>query len=294
MRTATRAGAIVAAVILAGAAVCWALGSELIRPVNQAIAPPPGFSAERVAIAGRGHAIAGWWLEAGADAPAVLLLHGVRGSRLDMVARAELLQARGFSVLLIDLQGHGETPGKAITFGSAEAHDAEAAIAWLKARLPGRRIGAIGTSMGGAAILLSRQPTGLDAIVIEAVYPRIGRAVENRLRMRAGPLAPLLTPLLLEQLPMRLHIDPADLAPIRSVGSVGAPLLVVAGSRDQHTTLAESEELYAAATQPKQLWVVDGAGHEDFQAYDPTGYQAHVVGFLKAYLQPAPGAAGGQ
>lgn len=280
--------AIAGVVILAGAAICWLLGSELIRPVNRPIPLPPGFSAERVQIPGGSHAIAGWWREADSDAPAVLLLHGVRGSRLDMVVRAELLHEQDFSVLLIDLQGHGETPGEAITFGAAESHDVEAAITWMKSRLPGRRLGAIGTSMGGAAILLARQPTGLDAIVLEAVYPRIGPAVDNRLRARVGALAPLLTPFLLVQLPLRLHINPADLAPIRSIGSVGAPVLVVAGSHDEYTTLAESEELYAAGAEPKQLWVVEGAGHQDLLAYDPRGYQEHVIGFLKRRLRPLP------
>ncbi len=283
-----RLGAIVGVVIVAGAALCWSIGSDLIRPVNRAVTLPPGFLAEQVRIPSSGHAVAGWWL-AGSAAPAVLLLHGVRGSRLDMVARAQLLHEQGFSVLLIDLQGHGETPGEVITFGSSEAHDVEAAIGWLKARLPASRIGAIGTSMGGAAILLARQPTGLDAIVLEAVYPRIGQAVENRLRMRVGPLAPVLSPLLLVQVPLRLHVNLSDLAPITYVGRVGAPVLVVAGSRDQHTTLPESEELYAAAAQPKQLWVVDGASHQDLLAYDPPGYQEHVVAFLNHYLQPAQG-----
>jgi hypothetical protein len=59
---------------------------------------------------------------------------------------------------------------------------------------------------------------------------------------------------------------------------------VVAGSRDQHTTLAESAELFRAAVQPKRLWVVNGARHQDFLAFDPVGYASEVVGFLLEYL----------
>ena len=135
-------------------------------------------------------------------------------------------------------------------------------------------------------MLLGPQPSGFDAVVLEAVYPRVAGAIENRVRIRLGPLAPVLTPLLLLQLQPRLHISPRDLEPIRSIPRLGAPVLVVGGSRDEHTTLAESKELYGAAVQPKRLWVVDGAHHQDFLAVDPSGYASEVIGFLLEYLWP--------
>jgi len=203
-----------------------------------------------------------------------------------MLPRAKLLLGHGFSVLLIDLQGHGETPGMAITLGWRESADVRAALGWLKSVAPSRRIGVIGRSLGGAAVLLGPQPSGFDAIVLEAVYPRVAGAVENRIRIRLGPLAPVLAPLLLVQLQPRLHISPRDLEPIRSISRLGAPVLVVAGSRDQHTTLAESEELFRAGVPPKRLWVVNGARHQDFFAVDPAGYSSEVIGFLREYLRP--------
>jgi len=104
--------------------------------------------------------------------------------------------------------------------------------------------------------------------------------------MRLGPLASILTPLLLIQLYPRLRTSGRDLEPIRSISRLGSPVLVVAGSRDQHTTLAESEELFRAAVQPKRLWVVNGARHQDFLSVDPTGYESEVIGFLREYLRP--------
>ena len=202
-----------------------------------------------------------------------------------MIPRAQLLVAHKFSVLLIDLQAHGETPGDAITLGWRESADVRAALGWLKHTAPSRPIGVIGCSLGGAAILLGLQPTGFDAVVLEAVYPRVARAVENRIRIRLGVMAPVLAPLLLVQLQPRLHISPQDLEPIRSIALLGAPVLVVAGSRDKHTTLAESKELFHEAAEPKRLWIVDGASHQDFLAFDRAGYESHVVGFLLEQLR---------
>jgi alpha-beta hydrolase superfamily lysophospholipase len=277
----------IAATLLLIAVVALVLGSKLGEPQNHAVSLPAGFDAQNVSILGSGHSIAGWWVDRRGESPVVLLLHGVRADRSSMVSRAQLLIRNGFSVLLIDLQAEGETPGEAITLGYRESRDVVAARDWIRSRASGRRIGVIGESMGGASVLLAPQPLGFDAVVLEAVYPRIGRAIENRIRLWLGPLAPVLTPLLLLQLRPRLHISESDLEPIRSIGRLGAPVLVVAGSRDQHTTLAESQELFGAAAEPKQMWIVEGAKHQDFLRYDSKGYEEHVVKFLSRYIQPA-------
>ena len=274
--------------LIAGATTVWLLGSQLVRPANRPVPLPAGFPAQVVSLPGPGHAIAGWWLDQGGHSPVVLLLHSIRADRSSMLSRAKLLSGHGLSVLLIDLQGHGETPGAAITLGSRESADVRAALGWLKRTASGRRVGVIGCSLGGAAVLLGPQPAGFDAVVLEAVYPRVAHAVENRIRIRLGPLAPVLAPLLLAQLPPRLHVWPSDLQPIRSITRLGAPVLVVAGMRDEHTTLAESEELFRAAVPPKRLWVLSGARHEDFLSFDPAGYESEVVGFLVQHLLAAP------
>jgi uncharacterized protein len=273
----------VAFALLLGASA-WILGSKLVAPANHRVRMPADFSAQTVAIPGVGHAIAGWWVDKGEGSPVILLLHAIRADRSTMVSRAQLLMKHGFSVLLIDLQGHGETPGEAITFGVRESADVVAAREWIKHTAPGRKIGVLACSLGGASVLLAPQPSEFDAVVLEAVYPRISRAVENRIRIRLGVLAPVLTPLLLAQLGPRLHIAASDLEPIRSIGRLGSPVLIAAGSKDEHTTLEESQELFDAASTPKSLWIVEGARHQDLLAYDKLGYEEHVVGFLKRTL----------
>jgi hypothetical protein len=138
----------------------------------------------------------------------------------------------------------------------------------------------MGCSLGGASALLAPQPLGVDAVVLEAVYPRLRRAVENRVRLRLGPLTPWVTPLLLWQLTPRLHLQLSDLEPIRSISHLAAPVLIAAGADDQHTTLAETQELFAAASEPKELWIASGAKHQDLLTFDPAGYEAHVLRFL--------------
>lgn len=192
---------LVLGVAICGAGASWWVGDQLVRPVPHAVPLPPDFPVSAVSIPGHDRNVAAWWGDQGEDAPAVVLVHGIRGDRLTMVPRARVLLRHGFSVLLIDLQAHGETPGSAITLGWKEADDVRAALSWLKSRRPATRVGVIGCSLGGAAVVLGPQPSGFDAVVLEAVYPRIETAVEDRIRLRLGPLAPLLAPPLLVQLP---------------------------------------------------------------------------------------------
>ena len=72
--------------------------------------------------------------------------------------------------------------------------------------------------------------------------------------------------------------------PLARLGGVGCPVLVMCGSDDPHTRLAESQRMLAAAAEPKKLVVFGGAEHVDLQAYDEELYAAEVVGFLRTHL----------
>ena len=186
---------------------------------------------------------------------------------------------------MFDFQGHGETPGRSMTFGFLEARDAEAAVRYLKRRLPGERIGVLGTSLGGAAALLGTTSASVDALVLEAVYTTFVEAVENRLVLRFGASGRYLSPLLLWQVRLRLALDPAVLSPIDRIGAVRAPLLLIAGSEDRRVTIAQSRRLYASAPNPKSLWVIDGARHSNFHLYAGRDYERNVLAFFSQHLR---------
>ncbi len=206
-------------------------------------------------------------------------------SRVEMLSRAKFLNAQGYGVFLIDLQGHGETFGDRITFGARESEDVEAAVAFLRKSFPSERIAAIGVSLGAAAIVLASHPLRLDAVVLESLHPTIEESVENRLRLHLGEFGPALSPLLLWQLSFRLGISPGELNPITRVGNLNAPLLLISGTDDRHTTVAETERLFEAARQPKEMWIVPGGGHFNMHAYAGKEYEYRILDFLESYMR---------
>ena len=272
--------------LVAVAGVSWAAGSWIAQPQRHSVGPVPGgWNAQSVEIGSQEGLVRGWYADGKPGRGAVLLLHGVRADRRAMVPRARALHERGYAVLLIDLYAHGESDGDMIGVGPKEAAGIRSALDWMRDRLPSERLGVIGASLGGAGLLLAHQGRPPDAVVLEAVFTSIETAVDNRVRERVGPLAAAVSPLLLGQMPMRLGVAPDQVRPVDHMAQLAAPVLVAGGAEDRYTTQAETEHMFAVAAEPKQLWVVPGAGHVDLYRFAPQAYEAQVFGFLSRYLQ---------
>jgi uncharacterized protein len=272
---------------LLGLAASYGVAVLLSAPNQESIGMPPSdFDAREVSFPSRsGATIHGWFVEGQPTRGAVLLLHGVRANRLAMLQRARFLSAAGYAVLLIDFQAHGDSRGRQITFGALESRDAQAAMAYLREVAPDTRIGVIGVSMGGAAAVLAEPPLAADALVLEQVYPTIDEALDDRLRIYLGPFGALAAPLLRIEMSWHLGIDPMQLRPIDRMGELNAPVFVIAGEVDRHTTLAQSQALFAAVREPKQRWIVPGAAHVDLHAVAVRDYESRVLAFFERTLR---------
>lgn len=271
---------------ISGVAGFYLAGTALIAPAPSVVGPPPSdLPVQTVTFENTtGETLAGWLIASDTSCAGVVLMHGIRENRRAMQDRARFLFAAGYDVLLFDFQGHGESSGGHMTFGHGEKADATAAVAFLKGVAPGRDVAVIGKSLGGAAAVLSGGELNADAVVLEAVYPAIERALVNRLRRRIGPFGNLAAPGLLMQLSLRLGFGPEALRPIESIAALGAPLLVIAGSKDRKTTEQDSRDLFAAAVPPKEFWMIEGAAHEDFHRFAGADYERRLLAFLQAHL----------
>jgi len=269
------------------AVAAFVVGSALVAPNPVIVTLPSDLAAAESVVfpSASGSIIHGWFLRGQPGSGAVLLLHGVKASRLAMADRARLLYRDGYSVLAIDFQANGESPGAHVTFGFLEALDAQAAVDFLKSHVPNERIGVVGASMGGAAAILAKPRLQVDAMILEEVYPTMVDAVDNRLRIRFGAIGPILSPALTLQLRPRLGISSDDLRPIAVVPSLDVPKHFIVGSDDQHTTLDQSQALFAAAAEPKELWIVDGAQHVDMCGYAGQAYADRVESFLAKWVR---------
>lgn len=282
--------AVVAIVLLLGILASAVVGEALTRPALRSVgSAPPELRAESVRIPTAGKEfVVGWFHKGVTGKGSILLLHGVRSDRRQMLTRARFLSNAGYSVLLIDLPGHGESPADRITFGAHESKGVDAAMNYLRRENPTDRVGVIGVSLGAASTVFSAARPGPDAVVLESMYPTISDAVDDRLAIRFGPLGKTLSPLLLWQLPLRIGIAPGQLRPIDRVRVLRAPVLIASGTLDLRTPIAETRAIFLAANRPKELWQVKGAAHVDLASYAPLAYKSTILAFFQKYLtQPA-------
>lgn len=271
--------------LVIGLVAAWIVAGMLVAPRPQNVGDPPSdIPAVSISFASRsGSKIAGWNIPSVDSKGVILLLHGIRGSRLSMLERARLLHSAGYSILMIDLQAHGESPGKRITIGYREQHDVRAAVQFARKQYPAASIGIIGVSLGGASALLA-SPLDIDALILESVYPNIQDAIHNRVAEQLGPLSFLPAELLLLQLKPRFGIWPSELRPCDNIPNAECPLYLISGLEDHHTTPQETEQMFSTAQEPKELWLVEGAAHEDLLSVSPLQYKLNVLRFLNQHM----------
>lgn len=127
-------------------------------------------------------------------------------------------------------------------------------------------------------------PLNVDAMVLESVYSSIESAVQNRVTVKLGALAALPTKILLMQLKPRMGISVANLRPLDCLPKIGCPVLIMSGADDRHTTAEETHAMFEAANEPKEFWMVEGAGHEDLYDFSPAAYRTRLLSFFKRHL----------
>lgn len=231
--------------------VALLLGNRLCAPAMMAVERPVDLPIQDVQIeSASGSTLAGWLLEADESRGSILLLHGVRANRGDMIGLMRFFHAFHYDVLAIDFQAHGESPGERITFGHLESLDAAAAVDFLWKRDPNGPVFVFGRSLGGASAIMApykKQPT---ALIVEAAFSDIETAIGNRFEMRLGEWGRALTPLLSCQFKPRLGVSAADISPLEAMTNIDEPILIIYGEEDEHCRPAEALALIAAARGP--------------------------------------------
>ncbi len=267
----------------------WIAGSLLLsRPRDRGPADlRPAAGIEEVGFAASdGVKLRGWWWPGRDPERAVILLHGWRADRLQMLPRARWLHEYGYSVFLFDFRGCGASEGRT-TLGFDERRDVEAAIDLLRERQKVKETILIGESQGAAAAVMAVDHwEGVKGAVLELLFDRFENAVRERVRRLAGPLEPAVSPLLLWQVHPRLGFSPDDLSPIDSLRRARCPLLLGFGARDSTITPRAAASLFGAAPPPATIWILQQAGHTDLFRFDRKAYEEKVGSFLGETLGP--------
>ena len=173
-------------------------------------------------------------------------------------------------VVAFDFRGHGRSGG-ATTLGDKEINDLDVAVRHMR-DLGYEQVVTVGFSMGASIVLRHAGLIGGVDAAVSVSGPgrwyyrgtpsmrRVHWAVENR-------FGRILARYIMKTRISRGRWDPVPLPPAEAAARIAPiPLLIVHGDRDEYFPADHAEQIFEAANEPKELWIVPGLGHAESAA----------------------------
>jgi len=218
----------------------------------------------------------GWWIPAAAENRSpmksewvLLFLHGNADNISENLKHSNRFHQLGFSVFMVDYRGYGLSQGKFPT-ESTVYEDVETAWNYLvnQRGIPPEKIVIYGHSLGGAIAidLASRKPNAAGAI-IEASFTSMRDMVDYQYpHFNIFPIDWILT-----------HRFDS----ISKVKDLKMPILFTHGTADETVPTSMSQELFDAANEPKKLFIVPTADHNNIARVSGEKYFETIREFMK-------------
>jgi len=242
---------------------------------------------------GRPLNIAGWWIPAKSTSDkTAVLIHGYGDAKVGAIAWAPLMRHLGFNVLAIDLRAHGQSQGRYTTAGCWERFDVMQVLDQELAQRPEamRRVVLLGVSLGAAvAAGVGEMRDDLVAVILECPYSSFRHAIHSHAQ-RSGMPGPWFQRAAVWLAQRIAHADFDALAPVRTIGRVRCPVMVIQSGDDPLVTPGDAAEIEAAVRSrpveagPNVFWPVPAARHVMAMSAYPDDYREQVQAFVVAVL----------
>lgn len=260
-----------------------ALHNGAIAPSARASATRAHPTLEEVAfVASDGVKLRGWFIPS-TNGATIVYVHGGGGDRTQLFPDAELVAKHGYGVLAFDTRGAGESDAATPTWGANEQRDLRAAIDFVTGRpdVDPKRLGVVGFSIGASTVaMVAAEDPRLRAVVLCATWPSLDEEIDYKYR-RYGVISRAPAKWALR----RAGVDFEAVRPIDVLAKVRPrPLFMIVGGDDDDTPPWIEERVFAAAAEPKSLWIVPGVRHGGYAQKEPAEYERRVVAFFDAAL----------
>jgi fermentation-respiration switch protein FrsA (DUF1100 family) len=219
-----------------------------------------------IEVAGTGK-IHGIYRKAPEGARTILYLPGNAGNILNYSAVYDGLVDLGLGVLMIDYPGYGKSEGSP----SEEAlyASAHAALKFLESSgAKKENIVIFGWSLGTAVAVELASAKGFAGLILQSPFPDLATLGQSRFWFMPVSLF------------LREKYDS-----LARVGEVGCPLLVIVGTRDRLVPPAMSQKVFDRAKEPRELFKVSRAGHNDIDSVGGQKYWDKLSKWLGALKQ---------
>ncbi len=216
----------------------------------------------------------------------LVLVHGQGANRSSMLPTAEILAHHGYGSLLIDLRAHGLSDGDMVTYGYREVHDVIAAFEYLALRgdIDPDRIGALGRSLGGAAVIRAAARSDIPKfIVIESTFSSLSDLIEDTYGAISifpkWPFAYII--MALAENKVHARVEEVDL--VRDLSHTSSlQVFLIHGAEDQIIPIQHHKRLADSIKDKGEFWVIPGMGHVSPADFTPEEYERRLIRFLES------------
>jgi alpha-beta hydrolase superfamily lysophospholipase len=234
--------------------------------------------------------LCGWWMPRPGVSGVVIGCHGHTGAKDDLLGIGTGMWRAGYNVLLFDMRGRGESPPWPNTLAGYEEADVRAAVAYARERVAGARIGLLGFSMGASlALLAGAEEPDVVAVLADSPFTSAADVVTAHVRrylpLGSGVVMAAAEALIAQRYGYWLsQVRPLDAASRLAPRS----LLLIHSTEDTMTPLAHAHSIFAAAAQPKELWIHEGTEHCGAYFADRVTYVERAAAFFAPHLAADP------
>ncbi len=234
--------------------------------------------------------LSAWFIPAEIPTATIIYLHGVGDNKMSGLLLAKIFHDNNFNVMMYDSRVHGESSGRYCTYGFHEKYDVQKAIDALKI-FEGQKkyhigkIGVFGTSMGAAIALQAASiDTRISAIVSEASFATLRQiTVDYQKRLLRLPWH-FLRNIAMKRSETIAQFKHREISPINAVKNIHVPVIFIHGKNDAFIKYEYSQQLFNAANDPKELWLIDNANHNNVHDTGKEEYEDRLIRFFKQWL----------
>ncbi|MGB0807130.1 MAG: alpha/beta hydrolase [Salibacteraceae bacterium] len=213
----------------------------------------------------------------------IALFHGYRATKSSLWKEALAFYRMGFTVVLVDFRGSGNSTGSTCTLGYYEANDVASVFQYCEKEYPEQKVFLYGSSMGAAAIMRAISVLGIQphGVILQSPFYSMLNAVKTRFELMHLPSFPSAQFMTFWGGWLN-NFDAFYHNPIDYANDLTCPTLLIHGMLDNRVSFESAKSIYHSIPGKKEFGVFSKSGHESILNKEEPNWIYLVTNFMES------------